>query len=80
MRPRWMRIQVSCPECGYVTKDENDGWTHQFRTVSGMPEVCGAQFDCPRCKAHFDHGDFWRSHEDKLAHIWSEKEGVSACR
>lgn len=80
MKPRWMRMNAACPDCGYVLKDENDGFTNDFNRVAGLRGPTNFRFDCPRCKAHFTGEDFWREHRDKYAHVWSEHQGESACR
>ena len=69
MKPKWMRNNASCPECGYVIEIED------------APKVGEkATFDCSRCKVHFTGEEFWEAHNDKLAHVWSEHRGESAIR
>lgn len=72
MKPRWMRMHISCPECGRILKDENDpSITRVFvkSTPSKMASWKDVCFDCPQCKIHLSAKEFWQAHEDKIAHV-----------
>lgn len=56
--PHWMRKKVSCPNCGLIFRDGDElekAYTHILKGWN-IKEVC---FDCPRCKIHYTHDDFW---------------------
>lgn len=72
MKPRWMRIQISCPDCGYIVKDEDDpAITKEYvkSTVFESAHWRDICFDCPKCKLHLSAQEFWQAHEDKLSHV-----------
>ena len=55
MKPKWLRFNAACPDCGYVlTRDE------EHVTCYG--------FTCPRCGTHYSELDFWRENHFKHGH------------
>lgn len=75
MKPKWMRLNVSCPDCGLVIN--SDGYAN----VNGVMMSCtdsAWNFTCARCKVHYSSDDFWESYRDKQAHVWSEHLGEPA--
>jgi transposase-like protein len=59
MKPRWIKPQVACPECGHTLNASN---FHE-----AIPEAPDGEqaFDCPKCKAHFTEEEFWQEQNFK---------------
>jgi len=64
MKPRWMRNQLSCPDCGLTFTEPELGEIMYPRSKDGSYHP--QPFDCPRCKAHYTEEDFWNEHQFKL--------------
>lgn len=57
MKPRWMRNHVSCPTCGKIVYESDEGWKH----IRGGT----ASYDCTKCGAHHSWEDFWEHNHEK---------------
>lgn len=76
MKPKWMRLHASCPDCGLII--DNGFAEIAGRTIRCMDKDCN--FDCPRCKAHYAGDDFWESNHDKNAHVYAKHTGESTLK
>jgi DNA-directed RNA polymerase subunit RPC12/RpoP len=54
MKPKWLRQYLSCPECGFIVKED-------LERLGGDDN----HFDCSKCKAHFSNQDFWTENIEK---------------
>lgn len=77
MKPKWMRLNTSCPDCGLIV-DEG------FAELNGKLVNCmagvGGCFDCPRCLAHYTNAEFWELNHDKNAHVYAKHSGASTLK
>jgi len=62
LKPRWMRRQVSCPDCGKILP--HDKAKHP-RNASDDGLLPYKAFDCVGCGAHYTPQDFWREQDEK---------------
>jgi hypothetical protein len=66
VKPRFLRRNYSCPDCGLVIEDEHtpkpEGWAEPWLKLPPVP------FDCPRCKAHYVADEFFQLNTDKWSH------------
>lgn len=77
-RPRWMRNNVSCPECGHIYTEDTlneampgrleRGWIFRLTHPKG--------FTCVKCKAHFTVAEFWKENEEKWNREMKENENA----
>lgn len=64
MKPRWMRMLFSCPECGMLVTEKE--WPTVFDQSTNM-------FTCTRCGERMSNNEFWNQNHDKNYHMWNRE-------
>lgn len=62
--PWFWRRQMSCPDCGFVYKDEA---TVESAVTAKDKDFNPLALTCPRCKAHYTWDDFWELGHEKYS-------------